>query len=322
MRSRRILYALALLAALLFQIFYDRYLARFVLACVISLPPLSLLISLPAALRLRLRLEGDGAEYRRGAAGAWKLSTKRQSLLPVPLLKLRLLFSNDLTGWTEKKRVIWSGDPLAFPVQAEHCGRATCRVTCARMVDCLGLFALPVRRPAPAAVLVLPTPAPPEDLPDLNSLNESAAEEGKQRIPNGEYELRDYRVGDPLRSIHWKLSSKRDELIVREWQGSAAPKVLLVVDRCGDPERLDRVLDRLYGLSRSLLERDSPHLVRWEEQGTVCTVSVSDQESLLSCMGALLSSRAPLQGGSLQELAFSEGKIPVVCVTAGEEDLL
>ena len=30
------------------------------------------------------------------------------------------------------------------------------------------------------------------------------------------YELRQYQSGDSLKNIHWKLSSKQDELIVRE----------------------------------------------------------------------------------------------------------
>lgn len=182
MRSRRILYALALIAALLFQVFYDRYLARYVLACVVCLPILSLLLSLPVALRLRVQLEADEAENRRDAAGQWRLRVERHTLLPVPRLILRLRFTNDLTGWAGKKRVTCSGpsaEELIFPVRTEHCGRVTCRVTRAWLLDCLGLFVIPVRPPAPAAVLVLPIPAPAEELPDRERLEMPAATEEK-----------------------------------------------------------------------------------------------------------------------------------------------
>lgn len=323
MRSRRILYALALIAAVVFQIFYDRYLARYVLACVVSLPVLSLLLSLPAALCLRLRLEGSGTECDRGAACQWRICVERRVFLPVPRLTVRLRFKNDLIDWTEKKRLTFdrlSAEKLVFPVQTDHCGRVTCRVSRARMLDYLGLFSIPVRRPAPAAVLVLPVPVQTEELPNLEQLGAPAEPEGKQRIPNGDYELRDYRVGDPLRAVHWKLSSKRNELVVREWQGSAAPRVILAVDRFGEPERLDRVLDRFYALSMNLLKRDSPHLVQWEEEGAIHTASVSDQESLLVCMGEMLSSRAPLQGTSMRELLPPDGAIPAVFVADGEEE--
>ena len=319
MLRRRIWYGLTLIAALLFQIFYDRYLARFVLAGIISLPILSLLLTLPGALCLRLRLSGDGGECRRGEARQWRLKVKRPAFLPVPRLTMRLCFHNDLTGWTEKKRVIWTGKQV-FPVPTDHCGRVICQVTRARMLDYLGLFALPVRLPVPAAVLVLPLPAPAEKLPNLELEDVQAAKEGNRQVPNGDYELRDYRPGDPLRAVHWKLSSKRDELVVREWQGTCSPRVILAVDRFGDPERLDQVMDRFFALSAELLAQDRPHLVRWEGEGEVCTASVSDRESLLACMGKMLSDRAPLQGTPMRELLTFEENIPYVYVTAGEEE--
>ena len=323
MWHRRILYALALISAALFQIFYDRYLARYVLACVVSLPILSLLLAIPAALRLRLRLEGSGTECRRGTTSQWRICVERRTFLPVPRLTARLRFTNDLTGWTEKKRVSFdrlSAEEQVFPVQAGHCGRVACQVTRVRMLDSLGLFALPVHRPVPAAALVLPVRSRSEKLPSLEFPNAPAASEGKQKIPNGDYELRDYRAGDPLRSVHWKLSSKRDELVVREWQGSDAPKVILAVDRFGDSERLDRVLDRFYSLSMSLLEKDCPHLAQWEEQGEVRTVSIPDREALQACLGEMLSSRAPLEGRPMRKLLPPGGAIPVVFVTDGEEE--
>lgn len=325
MRHRRILYALALIAALLFQIFYDRYLARFVLAGVVCLPVLSLLLALPGALCLRLQLSGNGTECRRGETRQWRLCVKRPAFLPVPRLTLRLCFHNDLTGWTEKKRVICSdlsAAEQAIPVQAEHCGRVTCRVTRTRLLDCLGLFAIPIRPPAPAAVLVLPVPASAEELPSLELADAPTVTEGDQNIPNGDYELRDYRAGDPLRSVHWKLSSKRDKLVVREWRGTSRPRVILAVDRFGDPERLDRVMDRFYALSTELLARDCPHLVQWEGDGKVRTASISDRESLLTCMGEMFSSPAPLQGTSMRELPLLNENIPCVYVTAGEEEML
>lgn len=321
MLRRRIWYGLTLIAALLFQIFYDRYLARFVLAGIISLPILSLLLTLPGALCLQLQLSGSGIECRRGEARQWRLEVKRPAFLPMPQLTLRLRFCNELTGWTEKKRVIWTGEQV-FPVPTDHCGRVICQVTRARMLDYLGLFALPVRLPVPAVVLVLPLPAPAEKLPNLELEDVPTAKEGNRQVPNGDYELRDYRPGDPLRFVHWKLSSKRNKLMVREWQGTCCPRIALAVDCFGNPRQLDRMLDRLCTLSMQLLERDCPHLVEWEKEGRVRIVSVSDRESLLSCMGEMLSDRAPLQGTPMRELLTFEENIPYVYVTAGEEETL
>ena len=72
MAGRRILYGAALAAALAFQIFYDGYLAQFLLLCVIALPLLSLALSLPGMLRLRLTLSAcaPGCSREPGASGS------------------------------------------------------------------------------------------------------------------------------------------------------------------------------------------------------------------------------------------------------------
>jgi uncharacterized protein (DUF58 family) len=302
MRSRRIFYGLTLCAALLFQIFYDRYLARFVLAGVLVLPLLSLLLALPVALGCKLRLTGEGAYRCRGDAGQWELRVEGPAVFPMARLKLRLRFRNDLTGQTEKRRFALdrrAGEGQRFPAPGGHCGRVTCRVTRARMMDCLGLFALPVRRPSPSAVLVLPVEDPLEELPDLEPAGAPGEAEMRQKTPGGDYELREYRAGDPLRAVHWKLSSKGEELVVREWLGERRPRIVLVVDRFGTPEQLDRVLDRFWTLSTYLLERDCPHRVQWEADGQLRTAAVSDQASLLDCLGEMLSCPAPRRGTTM-----------------------
>lgn len=330
MWRRRLCYGAALAAALLLQIFYDRYLARFVLAGVVSMPILSLLLTLPSVFRLRLSLTADSPEMVRGTDCRWHLRVERPPLPAMTRLKLRLRFENQLTGWSGETRVVCFGPPRerTFPVETEHCGRVTCRAARVRLLDCLGLFWLPVRRPDPASVLVLPQPVPLSELP-LPELPEPLAA-GRDRTRGEDYELREYRPGDPIRDIHWKLSSKRGELVVRERQGESRPLVVLEVERFGEPPRLDRVLGRLHGLSLELLERGWPHFVRWQEGEEFPTFAVHDRASLMACLDVLLSAPAPAVGAEwpgdlgrppLRPASPGEGEesLPRVRVTDGEE---
>ena len=94
--------------------------------------------------------------------------------LPV-LVTIRLRMENALTGGKETRRVTLTGPEevrsAVLRADASHCGRLTCRVERARVCDCMGLFTLPLRPPAPASLLVLPqagAPVPP-DLPGEGS---------------------------------------------------------------------------------------------------------------------------------------------------------
>ena len=154
MAGRRIVYGVALLAALAFQIFYDGYLTQFLLVCLLALPVLSLLLSLPILAGLRLALAPSGPRLVQGQAGHWRLTARSSLPLPVARLALRLTFHNALTGATADQRLqlagLAGGQTRPLPLEGDHCGALTCRVSRARALDFLGLFSLPIHRPDPA----------------------------------------------------------------------------------------------------------------------------------------------------------------------------
>ena len=73
-----------------------------------------------------------------------------------------------------------------------------------------------------------------------------------------EHDLRDYRPGDLPNSIHWKLSSKTDKLIVREALDVENCDIFLVLEQ---PGAHDEGLAVLRWLSAELLRREEPHLI-------------------------------------------------------------
>lgn len=325
MASRRIVYGLALLAALAFQIFYDGYLAQFLLVCLLALPALSLLLSLPGLAGLRLALSPSSPQLAQGQEGQWRLTARSSLPLPVARLTLRLTFHNALTGATAAQRLqlagLASGQTRPLPLEGDHCGALTCQVTRARALDFLGLFSLPVRRPDPAQALVLPQPVPLEELPGLEPLLAQTGM-GPGSAPDEEDEdLRDYRPGDPIRAIHWKLSSKYDALVVRERALCGRPQVALSFDLFGPPARLDRVLARLWTASRFLAGRGLAHEICWTApDGQPRREVVDGQGQLLSCMARILSQPAPAaRPQPSAPLPHSPG-LSRLHITAGEED--
>lgn len=322
MALRRVVSAAALLAALALQIFYDGYLARFVLAWTVALPLLSLVLSLPGALGLRLGLRSSPAILERGEEGAWRLWVKNPLPLPVAGTVLDLEFQNRLTGESVRERVrtaaLRGGLGRTFPMASGHCGVLSCRLVRARSLDLLGIFSFPVRRAEETAALVLPGELPRQEVPGLPRLLAALAGSGNGKGSGEDYELREYRPGDGLRTIHWKLSSKRDELVVRETLGGEKARVVITVELFGDAARLDRVLERLWTTSLALLAAQVPHRVLWTD-GDVQEAQVTCREELLACMERLLSRPAPAgPPPEMPELTHLSG-VPRLHIAAGEE---
>ena len=304
---RRLLYMAALIGVLLFQITNENYLGRFLLALCIALPLVSLALSLPGMLKCRLELAAWPAALDRSEEGGWALAVQTPGGLPLARLSLRLSWKNLLTGRRETARLAFTGVsgqlPEVLAAPTEHCGLLELRVDKIKVFDYLGLFTLRLKPPVPARMLCRPIPAQcePVEAPDGKGERPSP-KNASRRGPGEDYELREYRPGDPLRSIHWKLSSKWDELIVREREDIVTPLPLLTLDRFGSPEALDKLLDRVTGMSRAMLAVQRPHAVLWLDQAGVPQLCpVFDEREYAVCLLELLSQPAPLTGPALDQ---------------------
>ncbi len=330
MIRRRINYILVLACALLFQITNDNYMAHLLLAMAILLPILSLLLSLPGMLCCRLLLTAFPSTQRRGEEAVWQLSPNNRVGLPLARLVIRLEVTSLMTGERERRKLSLFGvsqrRPIEFSADTGHCGLLECRITKARVWDYLGLVSLPVKIPSSVQLLVEPVPIAPGSFHIPECQGNYLDTEYAGRRGNGEdYDLREYRPGDPLRRIHWKLSSKWDKLIVREPSKNAIPLSLLTFDHFGSIVEMDHVLDRLAGFSRAMLALQRPHAILWLDpsDGEPCRCVIEDERDLLDCLSVILSQPCPVSGPSILDkpelFAAKFGPVFHIHVTAGEE---
>ena len=257
-----LLYLMGLLGALIFYIYYFGWFSWFILILLLCMPLFSLVVSILAMVRVRLLLDvpqrctrGDPAYVTLRALG---------SFLPLPRCRFRLVVRSAMTGQElVLKQQAPGQDSWYVPLDTAHCGVLRCSLAKARIYDYLGLFGFPVRLPEAKELMVRPAPVQPEKLPNLSHF----LVRRRRPKPGGgfseEHDLRDYRPGDSMRDIHWKLSVKTDRTIVREPQEPVRGLTLLTFDLCGLPDQVDDTLERLLWLSNWLLEHDTPHQILW-----------------------------------------------------------
>lgn len=309
MAGRRILYAVLVGAAVLFQIFFRFYLSTFVLVLILVLPILSLLLALPGWMGSMASVVPQAPLITVGGSARFGVLLYHSSFLPLIRPRIRLRWTNQLTGESgESKITVTARKPAELTVTATHCGRLVCQVEKAVCCDLLGLFPLPVRKGPERAVLILPAQL------ELEGKEELAAGENAGTVlrprpgggPGEDYDLREYRVGDPLRSVHWKLSSKKDELVVRETLEPQQAAIVVTYDHFGPSEELDRAFAQLWALSRWLLQQDRPHHIQWASPvtGVAEDRAVDNPNALLACLELVFSTPAPLEGRSILDGAL------------------
>ena len=281
-----LVYLLGLAGALVFHIYYFGWYSWFVLVLAVALPWFSLLVSLLAMLRTRLRMDAPALLTRNEAA--YVTLRAGNGFLPQPLCRFRLTITAVMTGERRSLRQSTQSQGSWYvPLDTSHAGAYLCQVEKARVYDYLGLFRLPVRAPAPVETVIRPVPREPARLPNLRHF---LVRQLKPKPGGGfseEHELRDYRPGDSMREIHWKLSVKTDRTIVREAQEPVRGLTLLTFDLRGTPGRVDATLEELLWLSQWLLDHDTPHQILWIdptdcETATAPIDAPADLEALLS----------------------------------------
>lgn len=290
MAARRIVYGIALAGAVAFYWASRNWLSAVLLIIAVAIPWLSLIVSLPAIFSCKAALQCPAA-VTVGVPAKVSLTAKCRFPMPVVGGKLRLL-----TVATGKKKRLKPG--AALPT--EHCGayRLQCRNLWA--ADYMGLIRLPVRLREDRLVLVRPVTILPEQLPDLSRYlcNITRPKPGGGYAEN--HELREYRPGDNLRQIHWKLSAKTGELIVREPMEAQQNAMHLTMELSGEPEVLDRKLGQLLGMSTYLAENNIKHRILCYTGKGMADLSVSNAQEALDAIDHLL-----------QQPAAPEEEIPV-----------
>lgn len=309
MAIRWLIYFIFLGTAFWCQVFYTGYLVHLIFLVVLLLPALSLGLSLPVMLSLRVRLAVPETTVPRGREVRFQCRLEEPAGLPLSRIRLTLRWS-DCQSPEKKPRQFrlesWGGSALEMPeipLTQRHCGMSELSVWRVQVWDALGLFVLPRPCPPPVEVLICPgdTDADPfqgwEELPSFaQPLQPAMGGWGE------DYDLRAYRPGDPMRSVHWKLSSKLDELVVREPLAHRKPVLLLTFDHFGSRDALDLRLELLQKASCQLLERGRPHVVRWlqPETGALRSYAVSNRQDWLNCQAAALRDPMPLTGPSIR----------------------
>lgn len=298
MFARRMLYLATLIGVVAFHLFYTEFDSYLLLAALLALPAISLAVSLPAMLGARITLSAPAMVQRgRKAELTVRLTSGGRGSLPVGGARFRLVSHNRFTGAEPYPARVYlaagSAQTIRIPIDTAHCGCILHAAAHVRVLDHLGLIALPVRRCAAAATTVLPAAAPPDPVPKLFDY---AAYDLRPKPGGGfseEHELRPYREGDAIVSVHWKLSSKLDSLIVREPMEPRIKPVLLTFELSGTPTALDAMLSELTWLSNRLSAHGLAHMLEWRDgAGRIHTERVTDERALETLLRRLLASPA------------------------------
>ncbi len=289
----RILFALWILI-LLFLFFYRGQAAvSILLLFTVVYAVVAYLVTRIGGRSLEAGFQG-GDMVSKGQTMSIRMNLNNRGKLPVFWCRGSVAAQNLLTG--EKKQIPLSFSLLpgetrqyAFDLTDQYCGKVQLSLSELTVCDPLQLFASSAAAEkaadAPgtsAACYFAPelhaAQIPEEFLDSYNMESYQYSQHEKGSDPGEVFGIREYREGDSLKQIHWKLTAKLDEVTVKIPSFPIENNILVILDNLLDPEaeippaRRSALVELLYSMSEALLERSIPHSIGWydnEEQAFI-----------------------------------------------------
>ena len=268
MTKSRIVFLVWLLSVGCLHIFGSEHGTRVILYSSVTVPAVLIFLSWLASRRIDFFIPECGkydSIYIRSKGGGF---------LP-GYIKCRIVCKNLFTGEFWEEEMILNRE-LSFSIAAKHCGMISISVSQALAVDIFGLRAWKIDCTCQKNVLIMPQCFDVKLELESNARSTIDSDEYSMRQsgndPSEIFEIREYLPGDPLKSIHWKLSVKADKLLVRELGLPIVKKVLVLMEtstESGDitPVYIDTLANALYSIAHQLVMSEILQTICWFESG-------------------------------------------------------
>jgi len=219
------------------------------------------------------------------------VKVKNKSFLPAAKIVFFLSYENLLTGEKGKIKLRGVCDAgqtalICAKIYASHCGKYKIRMQKCRIYDLAGIFYLSRKYRNRSEFYVMPKlydTAVTVTEPSRHFMGESDVygEEAGGMDASEILQIREFRNGDKIQSIHWKMSAKVDELMVRENRQPIGCPVVLFLDFREKRKQMDAFLTIAAAVSFALLDRKCAHYATWYSgrEEDVLRLRIDDEET-------------------------------------------
>ncbi len=277
-RIIRIIGYLILFAVNAFYLWYfHSFLNLSILIIMLFLPIVSIVITKLVADRITLEWEGPYENMCKGEEFQVRLRLMNPMYLGIMNCKLQLQVANLFYGTSRDHELraplrAGHGQTITYPVTAKQSGRIEFRVLQVTLEDFFGFAAYHRSFSENLVIYVLPN-RDAGVLTDLNSYTEGMAEVEESSKKGSDFsevrDVREYQPGDRLQNIHWKLSVKKDILMVKERVSLSSRQLFLMLElHDNEGGLLEEILDCTYGICWFMLQNQIPLSLCWWSQNT------------------------------------------------------
>ncbi len=174
---------------------------------------------------------------------SFRIVLHNKTILPLPRVHVKVKYKNCMdTEYVHADFLVplhWGRtENVTFTLSSMYCGKVDAYLDDVIFYDYISLFRLKLKTNKKCSVYILPN-IHDLDIAISDEVSSTGENDRYSQYVSGDdhteiFSLRDYTPGDRMSQIHWKLSSKHNDLIVKEYSKPINSNVLLLCDfDCG-----------------------------------------------------------------------------------------
>lgn len=325
MLVNKIRYLAILIITGLLAILYNEYFMGIIFLTVLILPFLLFAILCYVYGKLSFELTSLVHVANKGENIPISIQLNNPTIFPILNICVTISYNNTFSGRSKSYKQDFyvtidkrMSTMVTFNMVSEYAGNLNITINKVRVFDYLKLFSLMKSNSAQIKVAVLPSYYELTEDYLENSSKMQVESDYYSTVKSGDdpsevFAIREYREGDRPSRIHWKLSIKQGQLMIKDFSDPMNCSVVILSDMgfTGDdelPEAADAILECALSLSYTLLLKGQIHYFTWYDKnsGSCRRVRIVDEKDFFEAVDGLLCSGPYTEDVDMAAAYFAE----------------
>lgn len=294
-----IFYIICLILSCALFIKYNEYLFLLIFIFLIITPIIFICINFYVKRHLEFDIALTSKSNNEDNLCNFNVKVSNKGLLPIRKLAIVLKYKNSKSSSKLSKKIIFtsvtskSDEFLMCNIMSKHCGIIDITLEKVKIYDPFSITFLSKKIKKKIACVVLPELYKEEQNIKRDSFYEEDECDDKVQYKNNyinnKSELVDYseyKQGDSINKINWKLSAKKDKLFVKNYEGRESKIGLIIVENIiKENDSYEKILQKVFSISMNYIDNGINHKIVWYDNNTskyVCDYIDSSEKTYLA----------------------------------------
>lgn len=304
MARSRMGWSIVLIGLMAAFLFLDSYAALYLMVITATVILCSILAALYGSSNIDASISMPGSLRKRDSArGEIRLKLQRNRILL--RMKINVVIKNILTGEEDFHQIAVASEgrreiTIPFTLQNELCGCIEVRVCKLTIYDMFGIYRKTLDVNSDARINVFPdtfhmdVKLMPGRIEDSESIEYSCEKPGDDRSET--FGIREYQQGDDIRNIHWKLTGKCDDLMIKMPSLPLENSVLLLLEtsNSGVTDKKSYIYDAMAEIyvtaGQTLINNDIAYRTAWydHENSRMFVFDIENEDDFYNAAAKML----------------------------------